>query len=1429
MTAATNDRSGGPGRLAAAPALALLAMLALGLTTVAAGQPAPDAAAATCKTTVPGNVGASTTWTAAASPFCVGSAVEIAAGATLTVEPGVTVYFTAPAAGLTAKGSLVAAGAADKPITLTSFQSSPHPGDWQGIHVPHAGHAYLEHCDVSYGGGQGAGVWIETLDWWTSSVVEIRDSRIDHNQGDGVRLTGFGGWTATMTGSQIDHNTGNAIYEQLSEQMGSNSQYRVPSYQGLSLAGNGTDALVLAGYRYLQTGWTLDGPGAFGGLPIHVAGPCSQSEYATVCIQVGSGYTMTLAPGTELDFSAGPTGGVLVGGSLVAEGTASQPITLTSGLAAPKVGDWRGVQLLGKSSIHLAHCDIGFADRGVAIDSEQATASLRECRIHDNRIGLFAYFSASPTLIGNRFNGNVEYGVWKYSELTNLDASYQWWGHPSGPYHPVANPNGLGDRISDHVIAKPWLMSQSNAPPGIQALAPGDAASFAALPLQFKLRADDPDPDQDLIFRLDIYQGATLVKSYDQGSDPAGWDQSRYTTGDSGTVTATLTLPEALPNGAYTWHAAVFDGFETAETVTRTFSVSLSGWGVAAVDPAEPLAIPNQTQTLSILGAGFAPGAQVWLEQARYGGAVERIDPQFLVAADGKKIAMRMDLTGRSGPWDVRVSQGGVTRQTRIYVLPYMALTSLDYQNTTDLVMNHITPHYLHLANHGTAAGVVMVGVQAPAHTVLLSSLLDPQRIAYLGQVTADVYLFAVPLDPGESQDVAIYWQLPQAWVNLPGDPIDPSKYNWGDPLRFHFAVLAQPITVGWQSLVAETASLEELANGAIWGSALIEGGAIDRYAELGDETAAGEYIDRLGGRYPFVADALIMRQLQEFQLAASAVLGLEDVGPNSAQSVPEAALAPENGQFGDWIRRQVGDPWSFAKGFMLQADENGVPWSTGPTEYERGTFLVAEGEGLIDGLTFGLYRPALGYWNYYHINGNEKGLIDIGHPIGNFLSIPLGAKLPGEFSKGGVNLIRKAADGLRPGGDRYWSIFKLTVEGNTQEPARLGLSVLWKGGDDLASLWKGQEFNLIHWGDNPAFGGSHWGIGWTRNPVMIKGVVQTGAKGEVLFGSGTHIYTNHAFIPYRWNGVPFGELDLSLLRGEINLMHQVPATAWRAGMLEESLRYPANLVDETACGDGSQTLAASWDPNEISGLPNRTHIWPTQPLEFLIRFENVAAATLPAHTVTVTLPVDANLDWDSIQVLGASHPDVLRLHADAAARTLVWTFDGIELPPNKNPPEGEGWARLRVRPKATLSTGQQITAQAEIVFDENRPILTNAVTYTIDLDPPAATVTTEGSAGPWPNVRLSAVDNPGGAGVGSVTLFYSPDGVSWTASAVVTTTQPSATLTGVVPFQAAQGHYWLKAAAADAAGNASPLSAESVEVGIAWLHGAYLPLVSRR
>ena len=61
--------------------------------------------------------------------------------------------------------------------------------------------------------------------------------------------------------------------------------------------------------------------------------------------------------------------------------------------------------------------------------------------IHDNNYGAIS----EPWFDGSTYH-NVD-----------LNAILNWWGDPTGPYHPTENPDGLGDEIYGDVLFDPWI------------------------------------------------------------------------------------------------------------------------------------------------------------------------------------------------------------------------------------------------------------------------------------------------------------------------------------------------------------------------------------------------------------------------------------------------------------------------------------------------------------------------------------------------------------------------------------------------------------------------------------------------------------------------------------------------------------------------------------------------------------------------------------------------------------------------------------------------------------------------------------------------------------------------------------------------------------------------------------------------------------
>ncbi|HXT34570.1 MAG TPA: hypothetical protein VN837_03240, partial [Chloroflexota bacterium] len=106
------------------------------------------------------------TWGIAGGPYIINGDVRIPTGVSLTIQPGVHVYFNGAGSGLQiAGGALSAIGTADAPIVFTSINDqvhgaldtlnrpAPQPGDWGDVGVTGAGGAlHLVHVQVYYGG-----------------------------------------------------------------------------------------------------------------------------------------------------------------------------------------------------------------------------------------------------------------------------------------------------------------------------------------------------------------------------------------------------------------------------------------------------------------------------------------------------------------------------------------------------------------------------------------------------------------------------------------------------------------------------------------------------------------------------------------------------------------------------------------------------------------------------------------------------------------------------------------------------------------------------------------------------------------------------------------------------------------------------------------------------------------------------------------------------------------------------------------------------------------------------------------------------------------------------------------------------------------------------------------------------------------------------
>jgi len=86
------------------------------------------------QTAVSGAIASNTVWTLAGSPYIVTDNIDVSESATLTIEPGVVVKFSANT-GMELHGYLSAIGTETNRIVFTSNLTSPTIGSWNGITV----------------------------------------------------------------------------------------------------------------------------------------------------------------------------------------------------------------------------------------------------------------------------------------------------------------------------------------------------------------------------------------------------------------------------------------------------------------------------------------------------------------------------------------------------------------------------------------------------------------------------------------------------------------------------------------------------------------------------------------------------------------------------------------------------------------------------------------------------------------------------------------------------------------------------------------------------------------------------------------------------------------------------------------------------------------------------------------------------------------------------------------------------------------------------------------------------------------------------------------------------------------------------------------------------------------------------------------------
>ncbi len=206
-------------------------------------------------------------------------------------------------------------------------------------------------------------------------------------------------------------------------------------------------------------------------------------EYVLIADQtLPAGDTLTIEPGVDINLSYLDRD-LIINGTLIASGLENDPIGFSSSSSAgggsvvlnnPITTSVISYCSFSKLGIHgnstydcalrvQGACQVTnseFRDniRGIYITSF-VSPIIRLNQIFDNTNGIQISQSDHPNISFNSIENNSSWGL--YNGGTNVvDACNNWWGDPTGPYHSVNNPSGLGNQVSNNVLAGDCFLSE---------------------------------------------------------------------------------------------------------------------------------------------------------------------------------------------------------------------------------------------------------------------------------------------------------------------------------------------------------------------------------------------------------------------------------------------------------------------------------------------------------------------------------------------------------------------------------------------------------------------------------------------------------------------------------------------------------------------------------------------------------------------------------------------------------------------------------------------------------------------------------------------------------------------------------------------------------------------------------------------------------
>ncbi len=203
-----------------------------------------------------------------------------------------------------------------------------------------------------------------------------------------------------------------------------------------------------------------------------------------------------------------------------------------------------GLYLTASKTNTLSNNSMANNEYGIWLSAASNTNSISYNQIQSNSVAGIKLLSSSQDneVHFNNFTENGE-GIEVDASTSQVDATENWWGSDSGPYHTSLNSEGTGDIVSDNVLFTPWTGKEEPANQLPLASAEADPLT-GATPLAVSFKATGSDADGTIIsYDWDFDDGTTATGQYlNHSFETAGTYTVTLTVTDDDGATATADL-----------------------------------------------------------------------------------------------------------------------------------------------------------------------------------------------------------------------------------------------------------------------------------------------------------------------------------------------------------------------------------------------------------------------------------------------------------------------------------------------------------------------------------------------------------------------------------------------------------------------------------------------------------------------------------------------------------------------------------------------------------------------------------------------------------------------------------------------------------------------------------------------------------------------